>query len=161
VDPVRSRTNQLAAAPLRPDPKSETTTPSQSSQRRVDWRDMRHSSGARFHHVALRVADCERSAAFYGGLLGLAERRRLHDERGLLRAVWLDLDPGVLMLERALRGTGPQAGSGHVLAVAVDDLAPWEEALTAAGVHIDDRTPATLFLRDPDGHRVGLSVFRF
>jgi hypothetical protein len=26
---------------------------------------------------------------------------------------------------------------------------------------VDDRTPATLFFRDPDGHRVGLSAYRF
>lgn len=114
-----------------------------------------------FHHVALRVADCERSADFYRGLLGLLERRRLHDDSGALRAIWLDLAPGVLMLERALRGSGPDTGSGHVLAVAVDDLERWERDLATAGVAIDDRTPSTLFVRDPDGHRVGLSIFRF
>lgn len=114
-----------------------------------------------FHHLALRVADCERSAAFYGGVLGLPERRRLHDGDGALRAVWLDLAPGILMLERALRGQGPAEGSGHVLAVTTDDLARWERALAAAGVPLDDRTPSTLFVRDPDGHRVGISAFRF
>jgi len=33
--------------------------------------------------------------------------------------------------------------------------------LQAAGVRIEDRTAYTLYLRDPDGHRVGLSVYRF
>jgi catechol 2,3-dioxygenase-like lactoylglutathione lyase family enzyme len=64
------------------------------------------------------------------------------------------------MLERALKGSGPRDGSGHVLALAVRDLAAWEERLAAASVPIDDRTPSTLFVRDPDGHRVGLSRYR-
>jgi hypothetical protein len=65
------------------------------------------------------------------------------------------------MLERSLRGAGPAQGSGHVLAFEAGDLRLWEERLAAAGVPIDDRTEATLFIRDPDGHRVGLSVHRF
>lgn len=63
------------------------------------------------------------------------------------------------MLERELRGIGASAGSGHVLALAIDDLEGAVVALAAAGIAIDDRTDTTLFVRDPDGHRVGLSVF--
>jgi len=62
------------------------------------------------------------------------------------------------MLEHALRGEGPESGSGHLLALEVDDLAAWERRLAEAGVAIVDRTPATLYVRDPDGHRVGLTV---
>jgi catechol 2,3-dioxygenase-like lactoylglutathione lyase family enzyme len=113
------------------------------------------------HHLALRVADLQRALAFYAGLLGLAERRRQTDDQGHLRAVWLDAGGVVLMLERALKGAGAAAGSGHVLAFAVDDLAAWEARLAAAGRPIEDRTEKTLYVSDPDGHRVGLSVFRF
>jgi catechol 2,3-dioxygenase-like lactoylglutathione lyase family enzyme len=112
----------------------------------------------RIHHVALRVTDCQQAAAFYGGVLGLRELRRF-EETGRLRAVWLALDQGVLMLERSLRGTGPQAGSGHVLSLAVDDLATWEQRLSEAGIAITDRTAHTVFVNDPDGHRVALSIF--
>ena len=114
----------------------------------------------RLHHLALRVADCERALAFYSGLRGLPEVRRL-DEGGVLRAAWVAAGDAVIMLERVLRGAGPEQGSGHVLAFAAGDLRPWEERLAAAGVTIDDRTDQTLFLRDPDGHRVGLSVYAF
>ena len=65
------------------------------------------------------------------------------------------------MLEKALRGAGPASGSGHVLAFEAEDLGRWEGRLAAAGVPIDDRTAETLFIRDPDGHRVGLSVYPF
>jgi catechol 2,3-dioxygenase-like lactoylglutathione lyase family enzyme len=111
------------------------------------------------HHLALRVADLERSRAFYADLLGLAERRRLTDERGL-RAIWLQAGEAVLMLERELRGRGPAEGSAHLLAFAVEDLAGWEAKLGAAGVAIDDRTAHTLYFRDPDGHRVGVSAYK-
>jgi catechol 2,3-dioxygenase-like lactoylglutathione lyase family enzyme len=114
----------------------------------------------RLHHFALRVADCERALAFYSGLLGLPEVRRLHDG-GTLRAIWVSTGETVIMLEKTLRGSGPAAGSGHVLAFAAADLPAWEERLAAAGVPVDDRTEETLFVRDPDGHRVGLSVHRF
>jgi len=106
------------------------------------------------------VADCERALAFYSGLLGLPEVRRL-DEGGVLRAAWVAAGDAVIMLERVLRGAGPDQGSGHVLAFAAGDLRRWEERLAAAGVAIDDRTDQTLFVRDPDGHRVGLSVYAF
>jgi catechol 2,3-dioxygenase-like lactoylglutathione lyase family enzyme len=115
----------------------------------------------RIHHVALRVADCERAARFYSGVLGLPEVKRHLDEHGGLRAIWLRAGDAVLMIERALRGRGSDAGSGHVLALAIDDLAAWESRLRDAGVAVDDRTASTLFVSDPDGHRVGLSVYRF
>jgi catechol 2,3-dioxygenase-like lactoylglutathione lyase family enzyme len=111
----------------------------------------------RIHHLALRVSDCERAAAFYTGLLGLPELRRFEDA-GRLRAIWLAAGDGVLMLERALRGRGPEEGSGHLLALSVDNLADWEARLLAASVPVDDRTAHTLYVRDPDGHRVGLTV---
>jgi glyoxylase I family protein len=112
------------------------------------------------HHVALRVADPERSLAFYAGLLGLAEVRRF-EEGGAVRSVWLKAGEGVIMLERRLRGSGPSAGSGHLLAFSVPDLPAWEQRLRAAGVEVEERTDHTLYLRDPDGHRVGLSAFSF
>ena len=112
------------------------------------------------HHVALRVSDLERARRFYAGVLGLEEDRRF-EESGALRSIWLRVGSARLMLERRLKGDGPEAGSGHVLALAVEDLHTWEERLATAGVAIDDRTGATLFVRDPDGHRVALSVYAF
>lgn len=105
------------------------------------------------------MADVERSLAFYSGLLGLPERRRL-TEAGRLRSVWLTAGDAIVMLETSLRGAGADHGSGHVLALEVADLGDWERRLAAAGLPVDDRTPWTLYLRDPDGHRVGLTVYR-
>jgi 2-dehydropantoate 2-reductase len=110
------------------------------------------------HHVALRVGDVARSASFYQEILGLPETRR-REEGGRLLSVWLDLGGAILMLERALRGSGPEEGSGHLLALRVRDLPAWEAHLQRSGVAIVDRTASTLYVQDPDGHRVGLSTY--
>jgi catechol 2,3-dioxygenase-like lactoylglutathione lyase family enzyme len=115
-------------------------------------------SPLRLHHVALRVADCETSRSFYAGLLGLVETRRSQGPNSLA-SVWLQTGEVVLMLEQRLRGSGAESGSGHLLSFAVDDLTKWEQRLAAAGVAIEDRTAHTLYLRDPDGHRVGLTTY--
>lgn len=113
----------------------------------------------RVHHLALRVRDLDAASGFYRDVLGLAFEREQRDAAGRRRAVWFRLDDVVLMLELHLRGSATmQQGSGHVLALAIDDLEAWEARLARHGVPVDDRTPFTLFVSDPDGHRVGLTV---
>jgi glyoxylase I family protein len=114
------------------------------------------------HHLALRVADPGRSASFYAGLLGLVERARHHGPDGALRSVWLQAEGGlVLMLEKTLAGEGPEQGSGHLLAFAVDDLAGWDARLAAAGAIVRGRSAHTIYFCDPDGHRLGVSTYPF
>ena len=112
------------------------------------------------HHVALRVQDCAISAQFYERAFGLREVRRV-ESSGALRAVWLGAGETVLMLELSLRGDGPPEGSGHVLVFPTADLAAAEERFKALGIEVKDRTASTLYVRDPDGHRAGVSTFRF
>jgi catechol 2,3-dioxygenase-like lactoylglutathione lyase family enzyme len=111
-----------------------------------------------FHHVALRVRDVTRAAAFYSRVLGLCETRRKSSGK-TLDSVWFKVGVSVLMLERRLRGRGAASGSGHLIGFRVEGLAAWRARLQRLGVEIDDRTASTLYFRDPDGHRVGLSVF--
>jgi len=114
----------------------------------------------RLHHLALRVTDPVRSARFYVDHLGLPELRTLGDAEGV-RAVWLALGDSVLMLERSLRPPGADGGSAHVLVLPCDDLVGAAAHLSSAGIEVVDRTQFTLYFHDPDGHRVGLSVYRF
>lgn len=114
----------------------------------------------RLHHLALRVTDCDASAAFYGRLLGLEEVAR-HQADGVVRSIWMRMGDAVLMLEREIRGPGATEGSGHVLALAAEDLRLLEARLAGAGVAVVDRTESTLYVSDPDGHRVGLSTYVF
>jgi catechol 2,3-dioxygenase-like lactoylglutathione lyase family enzyme len=111
------------------------------------------------HHCAIRVRRIEQAAAFYHDALALIELRRSEARDGTLESIWLAAGDTILMLERSLRGTGPTEGSGHVLAFEVDDLEATERRLTELGILITDRTEYTLYVQDPDGHRVGLTVF--
>ena len=114
----------------------------------------------RIHHLALRVADLERSEAFYAGALGLTVERRLADEGGAPRSVWLRAGDALLMLEHALKvEAGPGQGSGHVLVFEADNLVRWEQTCVCHRLEVLDRTEHTLYVLDPDGHRVGLTVF--
>ena len=115
-------------------------------------------AGCRIHHVAIRVADPVASLAFYAGVLGLPEVRRFH-EAGAIRSIWVRAGDAVLMLEREIKGGGPATGSGHVLVLQVDDLEDWVGRLALAGHAPIARTEQTAYFADPDGHRVGLSVF--
>ena len=91
----------------------------------------------------------------------LAELREWMRDVPLLRSVWLALGEGVLMLERSLRPPGANEGSAHVLVLACADLEAAARGLAAAGLEIVARTTFTLYFHDPDGHRVGLSAYRF
>ncbi len=107
------------------------------------------------------MTDLERAVDFYSGVLGLPLVRRQPGADGADRAVWLRAGDAVLMLERELHGVDPVEGSAHLLALAVEDLGAWEARLGQLGLALDGRSEHTLYLRDPDGHRVGLSAYRF
>jgi catechol 2,3-dioxygenase-like lactoylglutathione lyase family enzyme len=119
------------------------------------------------HHVAIQVRDLATATAFYRDVLGLPEQRRWPAADGTGdRSVWLDLGGGAfLALERVegLPGEGPDWRSDvpgmHLLALRITRTArrDWEERLTTAGVAIVHRTPYTLYVRDPEGNRIGLS----
>ena len=112
------------------------------------------------HHLALRVSDCVGSARFYERAFGLREMRRIEDG-GQIRAIWLSAFNTVLMLERSLRGRGLSEGSGHALIFPTDDLIAAEKRLRDLDIAVTDRTPFTLYVEDPDGHRAGFSAYRF
>ncbi len=113
------------------------------------------------HHIALRSFDVDRLERFYAGVLGLEVVRR-NDERG---SVWLRAGSALLMLERAdpsesqvLRA---HADSLELLAFAIDsqDRESWQARLARASVPVEAQTAHTLYFRDPDGRRIGVSSY--
>jgi catechol-2,3-dioxygenase len=117
------------------------------------------------HHLALRTPELERLEEFYVTVLGLRVLRR-DRARG---SVWLGVGSVVLMLERAAPGE-PQVSAGSLDLIAfaaehADDargaLASWRARLEDAGVAVEGATEHTLYFRDPDGRRVGVSAFRW
>lgn len=114
----------------------------------------------RVHHIAIQVRDLERARAFYVDVLALPEvRRQPH-------SIWVDADGTLLMLELATDPTGPppwkSATAGlHLLALAIGagERALWRAKLEKAGAPIEGETAFTLYTRDPDGTRIGLSSY--
>jgi catechol 2,3-dioxygenase-like lactoylglutathione lyase family enzyme len=112
---------------------------------------------ARLHHLALRTPDVSRLVTFYRAWFGLDVARDAAP-----RAVWLALDPmAVLMIEQAQPGEpGIPGGSLELLALALssEERAALRERLVRAGL-LEAETQHTLYFRDPDGRRVGVSSY--
>lgn len=123
----------------------------------MPWVTSEPSSNAlRVHHVALRTRDLTRLRSFYEGTLGLpVVRVQPH-------SVWLDMGGAILMLEAASEDE-PRVPAGSMellaLAMAAGERGAYEARLARGGVAVEARTPFTLYFRDPDGRRVGLSHF--
>jgi catechol 2,3-dioxygenase-like lactoylglutathione lyase family enzyme len=113
------------------------------------------------NHVAIHIADVERSSAFYRGVLRLEMLPRpAFDFPG----AWFRL--GVSQELHLIGRHGPVAppdGNNH-FALRVDDLATWEKHLQQAGAEFRPRKQRPdgawqIFLRDPDGHLIELFTF--
>lgn len=136
---------------------------------------------AGFHHLAIQVADLPRAEAFYCGLLGLRVLKRWPwspealaagrtGERSLWVAVGAREDDGFLALEACAppgnssetlsqRGFKDETPGLHLLSLRIPahERPLWESRLAAAGIEIVHRSQFTLYVRDPEGNRVGLS----
>jgi catechol 2,3-dioxygenase-like lactoylglutathione lyase family enzyme len=115
------------------------------------------------HHIAIKVADLARAESFYVSVLGLPVLRRWPSSDGRQdRSVWLDLGGGAfLALERCEVGP-PKSENGpgiHLVALRIrpDERDAWTRKLAQAGCPIDSQTDYTLYVRDPEGNRIGLS----
>jgi glyoxylase I family protein len=112
----------------------------------------------RIHHLALRARDPGATERFYVSVLGL----RLLARHGARGSVWLDASGVVVMVERAgTDETRVPPDTKELVAFAIDELPSWRRRLADAGVPIEAETPHTLYVRDPDGRRVGLSTYPF
>jgi glyoxylase I family protein len=122
-----------------------------------------------FHHLAIQCADLGRCERFYREVLGFRVLERWPSEGGDGdRSVWLS-PPGVagagfVALERAAaspvgRAWKDGAAGLHLLAFRIPaaERGRWEQRLAAAGVEIVHRSRWTLYVRDPEGNRIGLS----
>jgi glyoxylase I family protein len=128
------------------------------------------------HHLAIKVRDLGLAERFYVGVLGLRVARRWPSASGAGdRSIWLQLgdDPGAgqgadafLALETLADAPADRAPDadverpGHHLVafrIAREHRADWEARLAAAGTVISHRSDYTLYFRDPEGNRLGLS----
>ena len=116
------------------------------------------------HHLAVKVTDLARAEAFYVGVLGLPVLRRWPLPEGAGdRSLWLDLGAGAfLALERADHGgleKAEEASGIHLIAlhIARGEREAWIARLGEAGHPVYQQTDYTIYVRDPEGNRIGLS----
>jgi catechol 2,3-dioxygenase-like lactoylglutathione lyase family enzyme len=117
-----------------------------------------------FHHLAVQCSDLAAAERFYRDVLGLPVLRRWPRPEGGDRSVWLALGDGFLALERAAEPLDPGAWRDgragiHLFALRIrpDERTGWEARLAELGVPIAHRTRWTIYVRDPEGNRIGLS----
>lgn len=119
-----------------------------------------------FHHLAVQCHDLGASERFYRDVLGLEVLRRWPLEGGGDRSVWLRVGDGFLALERGGRQPderpwrdGEPGLHLFALRIAAGERASWEARLREKGVAVVHRTRWTIYVRDPEGNRVGLSHY--
>lgn len=111
----------------------------------------------RIHHLAFRTADVPRLERFYVEVLGLAVLRRDGE-----RSVWLDAGGAILMLEQRSDGEPPIDARTHELtcfSIRPEEHRDVVRRLEAAGATVEGRTAYSMYFRDPDGRRVGVSSY--
>lgn len=118
------------------------------------------------HHLAIRVRDLAAAERFYGGLLGLAVVKRWPAASGPAeRSLWVDTGDGAFLALEIAGAGGADADADadglHLVALRIDvaDRAGWKERLAGAGVAVYHETRFTIYVRDPEGNRVGLSHY--
>ena len=114
------------------------------------------------NHVAIHVADVERSCAFYRDALRLEMiPRPAFDFPG----AWfrLGVNQELHLIGRVLGAVPPVNANNH-FALRVDDIAAWEKHLQQVGAEFRPKKQRPdgawqIFLRDPDGHFIELFTF--
>jgi lactoylglutathione lyase len=118
----------------------------------------------RIGHVALKVADIERSLQFYRDMLGFAEMLRLNRDDGSLWLIYLRITD-TQFLELFPGGDGERAPGSERTAInhfclETEDLDATAEALRGLGIRLTVEPKMGLdhnrqcWIEDPDGNRI-------
>ena len=124
------------------------------------------------HHLAIQVRDLAAAERFYCDTLGLRVVRRWPAADGTgQRSIWVDTGDGAFLAlevttaEPRTPGGGPSAppypAGLHLFALRIDaaDRGAWQERFARAGVAVYHHTAFTIYVRDPEGNRIGLSHY--
>ncbi len=122
----------------------------------------------RLHHIAITTPEPEGLSRFYETILNQKRCYKRENDSGLTESVWLQTDGTILMFERSTLPVDsktdefPDKKMGyHLLSFqadfnTTDELESW---LTSKSVEIEHRSNYTIYFRDPDGNRIGFTVF--
>ena len=112
----------------------------------------------RLTHAAVLVTDLARAKAFYGGVLGLTEKRRPDFD---FPGAWYDLGDCELHLMSTLEALPPaerRPRRDYHISLQVEDLEAAKHALDKAGLATRESSSGrgSIFVRDPDGNLIEL-----
>ncbi|EQA37724.1 hypothetical protein LEP1GSC047_3446 [Leptospira inadai serovar Lyme str. 10] len=106
------------------------------------------------HHIAIATDRIDLLKSFYGSLPGIEfEKDHLFSD-GSIRSSWFRSGEALIMIEREEFRKGPQALVFR--ANSSDNKKLIEKQF---GDRIESRTEYTIYLRDPDGNRIGFSSY--
>ena len=115
----------------------------------------------RVHHIAIQVADLAAMSAFYRDLLGLTETKAARDG-----VTWFTAGEIILMLEPVNGAIRDEVFASstpglHVVSFGIDVATrdAWKEKFATRPILLERETPYSLFIRDPEGNRIGLTHF--
>ena len=118
------------------------------------------------HHIALGAQNIERLADFYQEFFELSALKIHPDDHGEIRSIWLDLSPGILMLEKSAHTDAPlkdmALGKGpFLLAFTMEekDKDNFLQKLTEQNLSLEGQTDFTYYFRDPENNRVAVSTY--
>ncbi len=116
------------------------------------------------HHLALGSHGVEALAEFYQSVFSLERRATNVYETGEVRSIWLDLKPGILMIEQTLEKVSHVEGIGAGLFLLAftgsdSDLDTFGLRLEKFGCEVETNTEKTTYARDPEGNRIALSSY--
>ena len=125
----------------------------------------------RILETALYVADLERAATFYEGVLGLESihadyRMRVYDVGGNGVLLLFPQGGSLHAIETPGGSIPPHDGSGPVhiaFSINADELAAWHDRLQQNGVALEGRTEwrrggVSVYFRDPDDHLLEIAT---
>lgn len=104
------------------------------------------------HHVALRTRKLARVVRFYRDVVGLSVLRETP------RSTWLSMGGAILMIERADRDE-PEVPTGTKEFLCFGVKTKRAVFAFKARVRVEAETEFTVYFRDPDGRRVGVSCY--
>ncbi len=109
------------------------------------------------HHLAFRAKNVAATVTFYRDVLRLTVIKS--DDR----STWLASGSVVVMIEPRAANEPSRSTDLDLVAFAIgqEERRLWPARLTSMGLTIEAETESTIYLRDPDGRRVGLSDFVF
>lgn len=125
--------------------------------------------GLSCHHIALKTLNLPALRRFYENVLGLNVLEKNHYEDGSLRSVWYELGTTILMLEKSETTRDLKVISSftedppgfHLMALEIEKSQReiWKKKLLDAGIVIEHESKFSIYFKDPDGNRLGLTHY--